>query len=114
MRPPLTTCATCPLWDEGPAPIAEQRAGLCRRPTDTIQPIRIADVNGRGVLDELLADGAVADEVAEAVRSWVAKNIKRLPTTPRTVMRHVWGITFAVDWCGAHPNFRRLLDRQET
>jgi hypothetical protein len=114
MRPPLTTCATCPLWDEGGYPVAEQRAGLCRKPADTIQPMRFPDVAGRGVLDEFLADGNVDDAVAEVVRAWVDANKKRLPTVPRTVLRPVWGITFADEWCGEHPKLRRLLDRQET
>lgn len=110
MRPPLTTCATCPLWDEGPAPVDGKRAGLCRRPSETVQPMRFPDLNGRGVLDEFLADGNVADEVSEVVRAWVAANLKRLPTAPRTVLRPVWGIVFADEWCGDHPK----LKRQET
>lgn len=106
MRPALTTCSTCFVWDEGPTPIDGKRAGLCRRPSETIQPMRFPDVIGRGVLDEFLADGNVDDEVVDAVREWVTRNVKRLPTAPRTIQRHVWGLTFADEWCGAHQNFK--------
>lgn len=102
MRPANTNCTTCRFWDEGTL-IQGQRAGLCRkRAADTIQPIKIVDVEGRGLLDELLADGDVDDQVATAVRTWLSKNLPRLRTAPRTILRCVWGLTFAPDWCGDH------------
>lgn len=107
MRPPLTTCSTCPLYDDR-SPVDGKRAGLCRSPdTAATQPQRFAAIRGAGVLDEFLADGDVSDEAQDEVRAWLGRFAKTLPTEPRTIVRVLWPIVFGdEDWCGRHPHMK--------